>query len=316
MHVAVFADMEGSFGIWRKSQCRRGKPEWQYGRECLTADVNRVIRGAFDGGAETVTVKDTHDTGFNCIRKKLDPRARYNGGPYVKPTIFGYISGFDLILYVAIHAASGTEDAFFPHTHFGEFSELKLNGKPLCEMELYGGCFGELGIPVGFASGEEIAVKQAVYAMPWLKTVSVEKRKEAYAAGKTSADYLNAGRRRLQEQAAAAVRNAPKMKPLVYRGPLHFEAVFASEEKAARYNTWGLERHGARIQWESKTMLDGFDVINKLSWFPKKFYPILPLGLFLFRRYYYFKNNYFPPTINSEGAVNPGDTGGEMGSPL
>jgi len=307
MHVAVFADMEGSFGIWRKSQCRHGRPPWQYGRECLTADVNRVIRGAFDGGADTVTVKDTHDTGFNCICKKLDPRASYNGGPYVKPTIFGSISGYDLILYVAIHAASGTKDAFFPHTHFGEFSELRLNGKPIGEMELYGGCFGELGIPIGFVSGEDIAVQQALGAMPWLKTVSVEKKKEAYMAGKTSAAYLITGRKRLQEQADAAVRNVSEMRSLVYQGPLHFEADFVSEAKAARYNTWGLERHGALIQWESKTMLDGFDVINKLSWFPRNLYPVLPCMLFLFRRYYQIKNNYFPPRSNSEGAVNPGD---------
>ena len=114
MHVAVFADMEGSFGIWRKSQCRRGKPEWQYGRECLTADVNRVIQGAFGGGADIVTVKDTHDTRFNCIRKKLDPRARYNGGPYVNPTIFGHIFGFDLILYVATMPPQAQRMPFSP----------------------------------------------------------------------------------------------------------------------------------------------------------------------------------------------------------
>ena len=43
MHVAVFADIEGSFGIWRRRQCHTGTAEWQYGRECLTADVNAVI---------------------------------------------------------------------------------------------------------------------------------------------------------------------------------------------------------------------------------------------------------------------------------
>ena len=72
MHVAVFTDIEGSFGIWRMRQCHTGTAEWQYGRHCLTEDVNSVIRGAFDGGASEVTVKDTHDSGFNCIVKKLE----------------------------------------------------------------------------------------------------------------------------------------------------------------------------------------------------------------------------------------------------
>jgi D-amino peptidase len=305
MHVAVFADMEGSFGIWRKSQCRHGRPEWQYGRECLTADVNSVIRGAFNGGADKVTVKDTHDTGFNCIRSKIDKRAKYNGGPYLKPTIFGNITGFDLVLYVGIHAASGTAGAFFPHTHFGEFSELRLNGKPICEMELYGGFFGEMGIPVGFASGEDIAVNQAKEAMPWLRTVNVDKNKESCTAGEKSTAYLSNGRRLLYDQASEAVCMASSMKPLIYEAPLYFEAIFASDGKAARYNTWGLDRDGAVIRWESPTMTHAFDTINKLSWFPRKRYPYLPLVLFAFRRYFYIKNNLFPPRINSEGAELP-----------
>jgi D-amino peptidase len=39
MHVAVFADIEGSFGIWRMRQCHTGTAEWQYGRACLTEDL-------------------------------------------------------------------------------------------------------------------------------------------------------------------------------------------------------------------------------------------------------------------------------------
>jgi D-amino peptidase len=305
MHVAVFADMEGSFGIWRKRQCMRGTPEWQYGRECLTCDVNSVIKGALDAGADKVTVKDTHDTGFNCIRKKLHPQAGYHGGPYVKPTVFGPVSHYDMVLYVAIHAGSGTKDAFFPHTHFGEFTELRLNGKPICEMELYGGCFGEIGIPIGFASGEDIAVHQAAIAMPWLKTVLVDKRKAAYTSGEQSLAYIKKGRKLLQEQAAETVRKASEMRPLVHQGPFHFEAVFSSDKKAKRYNTWGLQQSGNIIQWDCHTMMDGFHTINKLSWFPRNIYPFLPFLLFLFRCYYRTKNNYFPPPCNREGAVDP-----------
>ena len=121
MHIAVFADIEGSFGIWRMRQCRMGTAEWQYGRHCLTEDVNHVVRGAFDGGAARVTVYDTHEVGFNCLIDKIDFRTRYVGGHFVRPTFYGDISDVDLVIYVAIHAASGTENAFFPHTHYGSF---------------------------------------------------------------------------------------------------------------------------------------------------------------------------------------------------
>lgn len=303
MHIAVFADMEGSFGIWRMRQCKLGTPQWQYGRECLTADVNAVIQGAFDGGADRVSVKDTHETGFNCILKKLDRRVHYNGGPYVRPTIFGKIPPYDLILYVGIHASAGTENAFFAHTHFAEFSEILINDRRIGEMELYAGCFADYGIPLGFVSGEDIAVEQARSVMPWLAFVTVEKKKEFYTSGESSIEYVTRGREKLRESACEAVKKIREMKLLEYSKPLHFKAVFPSEEKARRYNSWGFKRSGAVIEWESETMTDGYNTINKVSWFPKKSYPVLPLMLFLYRRFYRIKNNYFPPEANPEGAV-------------
>jgi D-amino peptidase len=224
MHVAIFADLEGAFGIWRMRQCRSGTAEWQYGRQCLTADVNQVIAGAFDAGARKVTVKDTHETGFNCLINRLDRRARYTGGHYTRPTFFGDLSHYDLVLYVAIHAASGTPDAFFPHTHYGIFSELRINHKPVCEMDIYGAYLSEWGLPVGLVSGENIAVKQALKVLPWAKSVVVDKKKKAYTSGAESVQYLTAGRKKLRKAAASAVYETDRMKPLKLTGPLYFEA--------------------------------------------------------------------------------------------
>ena len=176
MHVAVFADIEGAFGIWRMRQCRMGTREWQYGRHCLTEDVNAVVAGAFDGGADRVTIKDTHEVGFNCLIDRLDKRAAYRGGHFISPTFFGPLADVDLVLYVAIHAASGTPDAFFAHTHYGIFAELKVNGRPACEMDIYGGYLGEHGLPIGMVSGEDVAVAQALETLPWVKSVEVDKK--------------------------------------------------------------------------------------------------------------------------------------------
>jgi len=48
MHVAVFADLEEGFGIWRRRQCRMGTTEWQYGRHCLTETVNGNLEVGFN----------------------------------------------------------------------------------------------------------------------------------------------------------------------------------------------------------------------------------------------------------------------------
>jgi D-amino peptidase len=238
MHIGVFADIEGSFGIWRMRQCRMGTREWQYGRACLTADVNHVVQGAFDGGATKVTVKDTHELGFNCIVNKLDPRAEYIGGHFIKPSLFGNVADYDLILYVAIHAASGTDNAFFPHTHYGIFSEVRVNGKPACEMDIYGAYLGEFGVPVGFVSGEDIAVNQALQALPWAKSVIVDKREKTYTSGEKSRKFISTGRQQLRHTAALAVCDASAMKPLILDPPLHFKAEFRSQQLADKFNTW------------------------------------------------------------------------------
>jgi len=302
MYVGVFADIEGSFGIWRMRQCRMGTREWQYGRACLTEDVNHVICGAFDGGATRVLVKDTHEVGFNCLINRLDPRAEYLGGHYVTPSLFGNIAGLDLVLYVAIHAASGTPEAFFPHTHYGVFSELRLNGAAVSEMDIYGGFLGELGIPIGFVSGEAIAVDQALKTLPWAKAVTVDKNKEAYTSGENSRQYLAEGRERLHCTAAEAVRCASQMKPLLLKGPLHFEAVFRTEQQARKFNTWNYHRKGETVAWEAADMREGFEMLNRLVFIPRMVYPFRRPLAFAVRTYFRIRNTYFAPSPDSEGA--------------
>ncbi len=303
MHVAVFADIEGAFGIWRMRQCRSGTAEWQYGRQCLTADVNQVITGAFDAGASQVTVKDTHETGFNCLISRLDRRARYIGGHYNRPTFFGDLSRYDLVLYVAIHAASGTPDAFFPHTHYGIFSQLRINRRPVCEMDIYGAYMGEWDLPIGLVSGEDIAVEQALRVLPWAKSVVVDKAKQTYTSGRQSNRYLSDGRRHLRQAAASAVLAAESMKPLKLMGPLDFEAEFRSRDLADKFNTWNFAQDDRVVSWRSDNIINGFDSLNKLVFFPRKVYPVRSIMLMLARQVYRIKHTYFAPDPNPEGAV-------------
>ncbi len=302
MHVAVFADIEGSFGIWRMRQCRMGTPEWQYGRACLTIDVNHAVQGAFEGGAEQVTVKDTHELGFNCLPRYLDPRASYIGGHFISPSFFGNLADYDLVLYVAIHAASGTRDAFFPHTHYGIFSEVRINGKPVSEMDVYGAYLGAYQLPIGFVSGEDIAVAQALSTLPWAKSVIVDKHKDAYTSGEQSIRYLLEGRQKIRQAAAAAVREAATMQPLILVGPLRFEAEFRTRQLADKFNTWGYKQVGNQVEWEADDIKSGFDMFNRLTFFPKNIYPFRRPLSFLLRQYYGLKTKYLAPPPNPEGA--------------
>ncbi|MEA3470352.1 MAG: M55 family metallopeptidase, partial [Thermodesulfobacteriota bacterium] len=236
---------------------------------------------------------------------RLDRRARYVGGHYLKPSFFGDVKNYDLILFVAIHAALGTPDSFFPHTHYGIFSEVRINDKPACEMDVYGAYLGEFGVPIGLVSGEDIAVRQALSALPWAKSVIVDKREETYTSGAKSVEYLSEGRGKLRAAAAEAVRNASGMKPLVLSGPIHFEVTFHTEKLADRYNTWDFDQEGKVVKWDADNMIEGFEKLNKVTFFPRNIYPVRRQIMFLMRVFYRLKNTYFAPKPNPEGAAFP-----------
>jgi D-amino peptidase len=170
-------------------------------------------------------------------------------------------------------------------------------------MDIYGAYLGELGIPIGFVSGEDIAVKQALEVLPWTKSVVVDKRKETYTSGEKSIRYLKEGRALLRQTAQEAVRHASQMQPLMIQGPLHFEAVFRTQQLADKFNTWDFKQTNEKVEWESENMIDGFDMLNKLTFIPPKIYPFRKQFAFLLRNYFRIKNTYFTPKPNSEEAA-------------
>jgi D-amino peptidase len=170
-------------------------------------------------------------------------------------------------------------------------------------MDIYGGYLGEFGVPIGFVSGEDIAVRQALTSLPWAKSVTVDKRKETYVSGKDSQRFLAEGRENLRKTAAEAVSSAADMKPLRLRGPLNFEGTFRTEKLARRFNTWGFRRSGATVAWQAQSMIEGFDQLNKLTFFPKKYYALRRPTIFLLRNFHRLKHTYLAPKPNPEGAV-------------
>jgi len=101
------------------------------------------------------------------------------------------------------------------------------------------------------------------------------------------------------------VYDASDMKPLIIPGPLHFEAEFRSEQLADKFNTWKFKQTGKTVEWEADNMIEGFEMFNKLTFFPKKIYPYRRPLAFLMRQYFGIKNTWFAPKPNPEGAAIP-----------
>ena len=165
LSVYICVDMEGMSGIVHVKDCNEGGMDYQYFRETATEEVNAAIRGAFQGGATRVVVRDAHETMRNIIPTKLDERAELiRGGDGANPEIMmqGIEDGFDVMLFVGHHAGAGTPKGVLAHTMVVDgIKEFSINGTQIPEMAYCALIAAKYGVPVGYFSGDDIACEQA-----------------------------------------------------------------------------------------------------------------------------------------------------------
>src|SRR6266536_481168 len=176
--VFISIDMEGIAGIAHRQQVTRGMGDYSIGRELMTGEANAAIDGAFEGGATSVVVNDSHGDMFNLLQERLDPRAELIlGSPKVPLSMMqGFGADFDVALFVGYHAAAGTEGAVLDHTYSGRLLyDVRLNERSVTEAELNAAYAGAHGVPVGLVSGDDKICAQAAARLPGLRTVVVKR---------------------------------------------------------------------------------------------------------------------------------------------
>lgn len=218
MHVAVMVDMEGISGICRKSQVLADGAHYQAARRYLTWDTNACIAGCFDGGADAVTVRDAHGSGYNMIWEELDPRAEVaQGAGRLGPRIPALDRADGLIL-LGYHAMAGTRGAILEHTMSSAgWQNFWLNGRPAGELAIDAGAAGDAGVPTIMVSGDDKVCREARALIPGIVAVEVKKGLDVeYGLLATKDEAL----RRIREGAAEAVRRCRRIRPLKVRHPV------------------------------------------------------------------------------------------------
>ena len=244
MKVYLSIDMEGVGGIATMDQIVRGGHGYPRAQQLMTAEANAAIAGAFDAGAESVLVNDSHGTMDNLIHSELDPRARLIfGSPKLQCMAEGISADHDLALFVGYHAPSGSRGVM-AHTYSGYFTEVRLNGEPVGEAEINALVAGALEVPVGLVSGDDVTCDLAERGFPGVTTVQTK-----VAHGFNAADSLapSASCHAVREGAARAVRRAHEIRPTAVPDRLHLAIdmpTIASAELAEAIP--GARRTGAR----------------------------------------------------------------------
>jgi len=228
-NVFVSVDMEGIAGIATLQQVWRGSDDFAVSRRLMTLEANAAARGAFEGGATSVVVNDSHGDMYNLLAEEMDPRAELLiGTPKPWSMMQGFGAEFDVALFIGYHAAAGTEAAVLDHTYSGRLLyDVRVNGESVTEAELNAALAGTYGVPVGLVTGDDKACGQASKRLPEVRTVVV---KEAYGRGVAKSMHPSAAREAIQKASEEAVKAAAgkELKPYRIDPPFVLEADLAN----------------------------------------------------------------------------------------
>jgi D-amino peptidase len=272
--VLLYYDMEGTSGIdhGRMFDSRQATA-FDTGRRYLAADVNAVIDGLLQGGATGVDVFNTHGSGGDTLvsRARLDSRARIISRR--SPTV-GYDpdngladSGYIAAVSVAAHDKPQSQ-GFSPHTVTIGTTPV-INGRGLTETEMLAYAIGTGGVPLIFASGDDVLGRSLHATMPWVEYVAV-KRTTASTVELRSGTDVHAELRAAATRAMQALRSTKRMQVMQLTPPIHAGLLpsFPAWLYPAMADLPGIERHGDTVYFTAsdyRTAYRGTRLLSSLA---------------------------------------------------
>ena len=223
LKVLVYYDMEGLSGIddWRMTTFSR-TDRYRKGQARLVADVNAVVEGLFEGGADVVHVVDGHGSGNphpDMPLERLDPRAQHilRDAPFDAYADLTGAGLYDAVAAVGMHAKTGSA-CFISHTMFLG-TKVRLNDAWVTETEVVAYSWGRVGVPVIFASGDDVLARD-LETMPCVEYVTVKTAHGADGAELKPGDEVAA---QLRESAKRAIQNRLQARAMRLEPPLRVE---------------------------------------------------------------------------------------------
>ena len=210
MKVWISVDMEGISGLVRWADVVASGIDFQRNRRFMTLDANAAIAGAFEAGASEVVVEENHGVEELCdlMLDEIDARCRVvrGAGRPGATTMAGLSPEAGVVLFVGHHARAGSFPGIMAHTiSYERFREVRLAGAPIGESEIMTIRAGELGIPAGLISGDQVVCAELAKRAPWIEAVCVKR-----ALSNVSGDVIPPARAReaIREGARRAVARA------------------------------------------------------------------------------------------------------------
>lgn len=234
MKIYLMADGEGISGVVESSEMHPDGRRYEEFRRLMTMDVNAAIAGAFQGGAKEVIVCDAHWNGLNIIYEHLDHRVEIIRGKNRRNSMIEQIKGFDGALFIGLHAMVGHSQGVANETLIGPaMHEMRLNEKPIGELELNAALAGYFDVPVLMVSGDDALEHEASGVLGNVETAVVKQAIDRWSARCLS---LQDAHKEITEKALRAVTRLKDFSPYLVQGPVEFEIEWTSTAECKRAN--------------------------------------------------------------------------------
>ena len=243
MKIYIHTDLEGVSGIDNIEMMARDHERHEEARRNLMADLNAAVDGAFAGGAEHVTVLDSHGGGGNFILDLLDERAANDTKPNKK--WWGILDdSYDATFFIGAHAMAGTINGFLDHTQSSvHWYNYIVNGRRMGELGQWAMVAGAFGVPMAMVSGDEAACVEARQFFQPLETATVKR-----GTGRNRARLVDPDKARedIREAALQAMAIIPETRPFVPTKPMEIILEFTRADYCDAVAARGAERIDAR----------------------------------------------------------------------
>ena len=272
--VLIIADIEGSSGCRDYRASSFLTPEWARACLAMTLDVGCVVDALLKAGVDHILIKDFHRTGYNLLPEMLNSNAKvihgYRRGPI--PGL-GDPGRVQAVFFLGMHAASGT-DGFLAHTLTSRIAQLKVNDKPMAEVELFAASLAPFGIRPLFFSGCPVACEQAAEAIENISLYSIDK---SVGAEDLDRDSWRSG---LAASAVGSLHN-DKTAPYQSAGPLHAAVKMRDGQDAARKiaGRWNLKCAGDQIIFDAANMQALYMILIRICYLTPLVEKTLPFCL-------------------------------------
>jgi D-amino peptidase len=224
MRVLISVDMEGIAGVSGPDDILHGRYNYDRFRRLMTEEANLAVAGAFQAGADSVVVNDSHDGMRNVMYEHLDERAELISGFNKQLCMVEGVDQADAAVFIGYHAWAGTAQATMDHTiSGGQIHNWWLNGELVGESQINAAIAGQFGVPVVFVSGDDKLAQQIQATLPGTRTAVV---KYALDGSVVRSRPLSEVRRLIREGVAEAVAARQAIPVKKVDGPAIFRMEF------------------------------------------------------------------------------------------